>query len=63
MNINLNIKIKGGKRTPVEVTVYGTSVNQKELVFKNGNRIKENDIAEMISKNTENALRAIQDSI
>ena len=63
MMINLNVKIKGGKRTPIEVTVYDTAVNQKELVFKNGNRIKGGDIAEMLEKNLTAALKSIQEAI
>jgi len=59
MIINLNVKIKGGPRTPVEVDVYGTSVNDKTLRFKNGTSIHERHIAEWIQRNL---LKSLQNS-
>jgi type VI protein secretion system component Hcp len=49
--INLNIKIKAGKRTPVEIDIYRTSVNEKTLDFINGKSLTEQDIIEIIYKN------------
>ena len=62
MNINLNVKIKGGPRTPVEVDVYGTSVNSKILKFSNGQTVSEEDIAEWIQLNLLAALSKRQRS-
>lgn len=61
MEINLNVKVKGGPRTPVSVTVYGTAVNSKTLQFKNGNTVHEDTIAEWLMENLTIALRKIQD--
>jgi hypothetical protein len=33
MIINLNVKVKGGKRTPPSVEVYGTAANEKTIDF------------------------------
>jgi len=56
MNINLNVKIKGGPRTPVEVDVYTTSVNPKTLRFANGETVSEDAIAEWIQRNLSEVL-------
>ena len=61
MEINLNVKVKGGPRTPVNVDVYGTAVNSKKLQFKNGNTVHENTIAEWLMENLTIALKKIQD--
>ena len=61
MNINLNLKIKGGPRTPVEVDVYSTSVNEKVLKFQNGNEVKESTICNWLQKNLTESLRSIQE--
>lgn len=63
MLINLNVKIKGGPRTPVEVTVYGTAVNEKIMRFANGNGMSETQIAETITKNLTEILKAIQNEL
>lgn len=60
MLVNLNVKIKAGLRTPVEVTVYGTSVNEKIIKFQNGKKVSENDIADWIGKELGKALEKIQ---
>ena len=56
MEINLNVKIKGGPRTPVNVTVYGTAVNSKTLKFANGQDVSEDVIAQWIETNLSEAL-------
>ena len=61
MNINLNIKIKAGPRTPIEVTVYGTAVNDKTIKFANGHEVKENTICEWLETHLTKALKKIQD--
>jgi len=60
MIINLNVKIKGGPRTPVEVDVYGTAVNTKVMKFKNGRTISDNDIAVWIKHHLTEILSGIQ---
>ena len=61
MEINLNLKIKGGPRTPVEIDVYGTAVNRKTMKFANGNKVHENTITEWLMENLTIALKKIQD--
>lgn len=61
MEINLNVKVKGGPRTPVSVTVYGTAVNSKTLKFANGQTVSENTIAQWIETNLSEALSHRQD--
>lgn len=63
MIINLNIKIKGGPRTPVTVEVYHTSMNEKILKFKNGNEVKESTICNWLEKNLITTLKSIQDEV
>ena len=48
MLINLNVKVKIGPRTPVDVEVYGTAVNEKIVKLKNGAVLSEIHIAEWI---------------
>jgi len=61
MEINFNIKVKGGKRTPVEVTVYGTAVNEKVIEFSNGKTVSESQIAIWLQDNLVIALKQIQE--
>lgn len=58
--INLNLKVKAGPRTPVQVTCYGTSVNEKAIKFRNGQVIKENSIANWVTSQLQIALEEIQ---
>lgn len=58
--INLNVKIKAGKRTPVEVTVYGTSANGKTLEFANGLTITDGHIVKWIERELTKAIKSIQ---
>ena len=60
MKINLNVKIKAGPRTPVEIEVYGTSVNEKKIRFANGSEISESTIAVWIQENLKTALQKIE---
>ena len=48
MKINLNIKITGGKRTPLKVDIKRTSINEKTLTFKNNRTMTESEIASTI---------------
>jgi len=48
MHINLNVKIKVGPRTPVEVNVFSTSVNERTVKFTNGKQLTETQIADWI---------------
>ena len=61
MMINLNVKVKGGSRTPIEVDTYMTAVNEKVIKFANGNKISGFTIAAWISDNLTIALKKIQD--
>lgn len=63
MNININVKIKAGPRTPVEVTAYCTAVNAKIIVFANGKRVSGTQIADWIQDELTVALKKIQDAI
>ena len=60
MEINLNVKVKAGPRTPVDVSVYYTAVNERSIRFKNGKRISGTAIAEGIAENLEIALKKIE---
>ena len=61
MNINLNVKVVGGPRTPVEVEVFSTSVNKKVLTFKNGTTVTQDQIATWIEVELTRVLKAKQD--
>ncbi len=60
MTINLNIKIKAGPRTPVEVDVCGTAVNEKSLTFANGKKLTGIDIAKWLKRELSNELKEIE---
>lgn len=62
MIINLNVKIKAGKRTPVEVIVYGTAANEKILHFANGREVTESQIAAWITQELTKVLKGTQDT-
>ena len=51
MTVNFSLKVKSGKRLPIEVTCYPTGVNEKHLEFQNSNKkISDMKIAEWINK-------------
>jgi len=60
MIINLNVKIIGGPRTPLDVQVYGTAVNDKIMRFANGKTVSETQMAEWIRVGLTTQLREIQ---
>ncbi len=60
MEINLTVKVKGGPRTPIDVAVYYTAVNEKSIRFGNGKVISGTAIAEWIAENLEIALKKIE---
>lgn len=62
MNINLNIKIKGGPRTPVDVIVYGTAINPKVMKFKNGKTISDDEISVWLQYELTEMLTILQHS-
>ncbi len=41
--INLSVKIIGGKRTPTEVYVMSKSINKKVIQFQNGSEISNHE--------------------
>ena len=57
MQINLNVKIKAGPRTPINVDVYGTSVNEKTVKLPNGATLSENHIADWIERELTKSLK------
>ena len=50
MTVNLQVKIKTGKRTPVEVMVTNTSVNEKIMTFLNGKTMSEYTFSQYLEK-------------
>lgn len=62
MNINLNVKVRGGPRTPVRVDVFSTSVNEKTLTFKNGMTVTQDQIATWIKTELTRVLKVRQDT-
>ena len=60
MIMNLNLKIKGGPRTPVDIEIYGTAVNKKFLKFKNGREVSEMMIVDWTYDNLGSALKKVQ---
>lgn len=63
MQINLNVKVKGGKRTPVSVEVYGTSVNEKMMEFANGKKVSEAALSIWLKEQLTIALKKMQGEI
>ncbi len=59
MTINLNVKIKAGPRTPVEVEVCGTAVNEKKIKFANGEEVTGSQIADFLKKRLTNSLKEL----
>lgn len=60
MIINLNVKIKGGPRTPINVEVYGTSINKKYMRLSNGKTISELEIIEYLQKKLMDKLSGLE---
>jgi hypothetical protein len=57
MTLNFNIKVKSGKRTPIEVSCYSTAVNKKQLEFQHTSKmISNSQIADWIEKALKEAL-------
>jgi hypothetical protein len=61
--ININVKITAGKRTPVQVDVYSTSVNGKALEFANGEKLEDSEITVWLEKELTKAIKRIQDKV
>lgn len=58
MTHNFNVKIKTGKRTPIEVTVYYTAVNEKTLQFSHTEKeLPQQKVADWISEIIEEGLK------
>ena len=60
MEIRIIIKVKGGVRTPVEVSASTNSVNEKRLKFANGYETSDLIIAKWLVENLGNSLHALQ---
>ncbi len=57
--LNINIKIRGGKRTPIEVACYGTGAGKKIITFPNDKRVSDEEICAWIQENLTVALKKI----
>lgn len=47
--INLSVKIKGGKKTPTSVEVMSRSINKKIIQFQNGAIISDGNFESLIN--------------
>lgn len=54
--LNFNVKVKAGKRTPAKVECYYTAVNEQTITLINGRQITNQQIAEWIADNLQEAL-------
>jgi hypothetical protein len=61
VNINFNVKVRAGPRTPVGVDVYSTSSKEKALRFANGVQVTETQIADWLHSELSRVLRQLQD--
>lgn len=48
--INLRVKVIGGKRTDLKIYVENLSINKKEMTLKNGAVVTSNDLETVIHK-------------
>jgi hypothetical protein len=60
MEINFNVKVNAGKRTPASVNVILTSVNPKTLTLINGKTISDQSIADWIETELLKTIRNIE---
>jgi len=60
MEFNLNVKIRGGQRTPVEVSACSTAVNPRVMVLKGGEVITDAQIAAWIEHELTDVLENVQ---
>ena len=60
MDMNFDLKLKGGKRTPVIVSCEPPSVNAKIMMFANVKHLSDTKIAEYISFDLNQKLSEIQ---
>ena len=56
MEVNLNVKVKAGKRTQPSVLVACFGVNVKTIEFANGKTITDEELANWIAENLQSAL-------
>jgi hypothetical protein len=61
MNININLKVRGGPRTPVNVDAYATS-KEKTLTFSNGVKVTQTQIVNWLQTELLRVLRERQNS-
>lgn len=60
MILNFNVNVKAGPRTPAEVVCYYTAVNKKTLTLINGETISNDQIAQWIRNELQEALDKLQ---
>lgn len=58
--INVNLKVRGGKRTPVETWATLTATNERTIEFANGNSVSGSDIADVAVTALQAYLRELQ---
>lgn len=58
--INVNLKVRGGKRTPVETWATLTATNERTIEFANGNSVTGSDIADLVVVYLQAHLRELQ---
>jgi hypothetical protein len=60
MELNFNVKVKAGPRTPAQVGAYYTSVNSKTVTLTNGKTITSAQISKWLQEQLQVALDKLQ---
>ena len=60
MDININVKVCGGPRTPVTVKAYSTAVNKRTMRLANHSEVTDTQIAKWIQEQLGNALKELE---
>ncbi len=61
MKIHFKVTIQAGKRTESDVNIYGTSVNEKTLILKNGRTVTEQQLVDFIYQSLMTELNRLED--
>jgi len=62
MTINLNVKVKAGPRTPIEVSACSTSVNEKLIKLSNGRTVSDRYLAKLLEEVIMDMLKELVDT-
>ena len=46
--INIKVKVRGGKRTKTEIAVDSTAINKRKITFKNGCVLSDKELESII---------------